>query len=214
MPTHLTAFHRIICEFDALLRVVCVPKQRATENHSPSETVCSNQMTEAERRHSTGLMRVNHSGEVCAQALYRAQALTATNSRVRQQMQSAADEEVDHLAWCEQRLQELGGRTSVLNIFWYLGSFTMGAIAGLVSDQVSLGFVAETEHQVAAHLKKHIASLPYTDLKSRAILSQMHEDELKHALMAEKAGASMFPLLIKQCMTFMSRFLTTGSYYL
>ncbi len=157
-------------------------------------------------------MRVNHTGEVCAQALYQGQALTAKLPRVRKEMEHAAAEEVDHLAWCEQRVKELGGRTSVLNPFWYGLSFGLGAAAGAVSDKVSLGFVAATEDQVCQHLKAHQTSLPEEDAKSRAIVGQMLEDEYKHGQSALQAGGYDFPFWVKRIMRATSKAMTFVSY--
>src|SRR5690606_16437512 len=165
-------------------------------------------------RHIAGLMRINHTGEVCAQALYQGQALTAKLPHVRAAMEHAADEEVDHLAWCEQRIRELGGRPSLLNPLFYGLSFGVGAVAGLISDKVSLGFVAATEDQVVKHLDEHLAQLPEQDHKSRAILEQMREDELQHATTALEAGGLRFPAPVKFGMTLLSKVMTKSTYRL
>ena len=159
-------------------------------------------------------MRVNHAGEVCAQALYRGQALTAKLETVREQMHEAAEEEIDHLAWCETRLQELESQPSVFNAFWYAGSWFIGAFAGLIGDQWSLGFVAETERQVTAHLERHLQKLPASDKRSEAILSQMRIDEIAHAELAHNAGAANLPFLIQRLMYSISNVLTKSSYHL
>ena len=159
-------------------------------------------------------MRVNHTGEVCAQALYQGQALTATLTPVKAQLEQAAQEENEHLAWCEQRLTELNSRPSLLNPVWYIGSLLIGATAGLAGDRWSLGFVAETEHQVAAHLQSHIEKLPEKDERTRAILQQMYTDEAQHAQMAEKAGAAELPNPIKKLMTKIAQLMTKTSYYI
>lgn len=165
-----------------------------------------------EKAHAAGLMRVNHSGEVCAQALYQGQALTAKLPAVREEMARAANEEVDHLAWCEQRLKELGSQTSVLNPVWYAMSFGIGASAGLIHDRLSLGFVAATEELVCKHLSGHLESLPPQDSKSRAVVSQMLEDEAKHADAALKHGGLPFPAPVKGLMSLVSNAMTKTSY--
>ncbi len=157
-------------------------------------------------------MRINHTGEVCAQALYQGQALTAKLPKVRKAMEEAADEEVDHLAWCEQRIRELGSRPSVLNPLFYGLSFGVGAAAGLISDRVSLGFVAATEDQVCKHLDEHLAEIPAEDQKSRAILKQMREDEEHHATSAIEAGGLRFPAPVKFGMTLLSKVMTKSTY--
>ena len=157
-------------------------------------------------------MRINHTGEVCAQALYQGQALTAKLPQVREAMEEAAREEVDHLVWCEQRINELGSHTSRLNPLFYGLSFGIGAMAGKVSDKVSLGFVAATEEQVCKHLTEHMSSLPVQDEKSKAVLLQMLEDEAKHATTALDAGGHKFPLPVKLAMTAVSKVMTKTSY--
>src|SRR5690606_10877271 len=167
-----------------------------------------------ERRHAAGLMRVNHSGEVCAQALYQGQSLTARLPRVRREMETAAAEEVDHLAWCEQRLQALDSHTSVLNPVWYTLSFGIGATAGLISDRLSLGFVAATEELVCQHLSHHLDDLPEQDLESRAVVSQMLTDEALHARKALEAGGLPIPPPAKKLMSLVSKVMTRASYRL
>ena len=157
-------------------------------------------LTSAHRRQSAALMRVNHAGEIAAQALYCGQALVARSAATRRQLDTAADEERDHLAWCAQRLRELGGRRSVLDPFWYAGSFCVGVLAGMRSDAASLGFVAETESQVEAHLQDHLRRLPEGDSKSRAILLRMSEDEAHHGTMASLAGGGELPWLARRAM--------------
>lgn len=159
-------------------------------------------------------MRVNHAGEVCAQALYQGQALTAKLPEVGQQMAEAAAEEVDHLVWCEERIQQLDGRTSLLNPLWYAASFGIGAAAGLVSDKLSLGFVAATEDQVCNHLQQHLEELPTADHKSRAVIEQMLVDEKRHAETALDAGGYPFPTPVKKMMTLVSKAMTATSYRL
>lgn len=167
---------------------------------------------EQQARHIAGLMRINHTGEVCAQALYQGQALTARNKATREAMQVAADEEIDHLVWCEQRLHELGSHTSYLNPLFYGMSFTLGAITGAISDKVSLGFVEATEDQVCQHLEDHLAQVPLEDQKTRAILQQMLEDEEKHGHMALEQGGIAFPKPIKRAMTLVSKVMTATTY--
>lgn len=181
---------------------------------NPAASVESDNSAEQQRRLAAGLMRVNHSGEVCAQALYQGQALTASNAGLKDTMTSAAEEEVDHLAWCEQRLEELGSHTSALNPLFYAGSFAIGAIAGAISDRVSLGFVAATEEQVCAHLREHLNTLPDNDYKSRAILQQMLEDEAAHATHALEAGGVDFPPPVKKAMTLLSRVMTKTTFHI
>jgi 3-demethoxyubiquinol 3-hydroxylase len=159
-------------------------------------------------------MRINHAGEVAAQALYAGQALTARESVTRASMMEAAREETDHLAWCQERIQELGGRTSLLNPIWYAGSFVIGAVAGLAGDKVSLGFVAETEKQVCDHLNSHLRELPQEDLRTRAIVKQMSEDEARHGQNARNAGASELPMPIRTLMKLTAKIMTQTAYRL
>jgi ubiquinone biosynthesis monooxygenase Coq7 len=169
-------------------------------------------LTEQEKAHSAGLMRVNHVGEVCAQALYAAQSAFAKTPLTREQFQKAGEEEVDHLAWTADRLQELGSRTSLLNPLWYAGSFALGAVAAKLGDPVSLGFVVETERQVEAHLDRHLDELPPNDLRSRAIVTQMRDDEVAHAAAAAQLGAAELPLPVKKVMQAMAKVMTTAAY--
>jgi ubiquinone biosynthesis monooxygenase Coq7 len=168
----------------------------------------------AERLESSRLMRVNHSGEVAAQALYQGQALTARDPKIAGAMRQAASEELDHLAWCEQRLRELNGGTSVLNPLWYAGSFAIGALAGILGDRMSLGFIAETEKQVEAHLRGHLDRLPAADHRSRAIVGQMTHDEVAHGVQAASLGADELPFLLRSAMRLTSRVMTGSSYWL
>lgn len=165
-----------------------------------------------QKRHSAGLVRVDHSGEVCAQALYLGQALTAHDQATREAMQQASEEENDHLVWCQQRLEELGSHTSYLNPIWFVGSLAMGMIAGVLGDRWSLGFVAETERQVTAHLDGQLKVLPPRDAKTAAILKQMREDEAAHATMACQAGAHELPGMVKRLMRGLSKIMTTIAY--
>lgn len=209
----LNKIDELVKQFDSALRTICPPKQRSSLRANPGNEVLPNQLNKQEQQHIAGLMRVNHAGEVCAQALYQGQALTAKLDHVKTQMIQAAQEEMDHLAWCEQRLHELQSRPSRLNILWYTGSFLLGATAGLAGDRWSLGFVAETERQVSKHLHHHLQQLPAYDLKTRAILTQMHTDEAQHAQQALAAGGAQLPLIIKKMMQSASKCLTCSSYY-
>jgi ubiquinone biosynthesis monooxygenase Coq7 len=211
MQRNLTFFDRCIEQFDQAVRTMFgQPSGSARSN--PAQSATSEELTATEKAESICLMRVNHAGEVCAQALYQGQALTARRSEVRNQMQEAAVEENDHLLWCRQRLDELGGHTSVLNPLWYTGSFLIGAATGLLGDQWSLGFLAETEHQVVNHLQSHLGRLPTKDRKSVAILEQMKLDEARHKTSALNCGGLALPNPAKKLMTLMSRAMTTTAY--
>jgi ubiquinone biosynthesis monooxygenase Coq7 len=210
----ITLLDKIISELDTALRTISPPKTRSTMRQSPASALDNPSLSPQEKKHSAGLMRVNHAGEVCAQALYQGQALTAQLTHIKQQMTEAAIEETDHLAWCEQRLYELDSRPSQLNLIWYSGSILLGALAGLAGDKVSLGFVAETERQVSAHLREHLKLLPQKDHKTQAILEQMHEDEEHHAHTALAAGGIELPFVIKQLMNLVSKLMTKSSYYI
>lgn len=179
---------------------------------SPAEEVLGADLDDGERRHAAGLMRVNHTGEVCAQALYEGQALVARDARVKTTLLDAAREEEDHLAWCNDRLDELDSRPSVLNPAWYGLSYALGAVTGLMGDRVSLGFVAATEDQVCKHLESHLERLPAHDTRSRAIVAQMHADEARHGTDALRAGGAEFPAAVKQAMTLISKLMTETSY--
>ena len=185
-----------------------------TERKNPSDNQQEEELSAAEKKLAGRLMRINHAGEVSAQGLYQGQALTAKLPEVRQQMERAAQEENDHLAWCEKRCKELDTHVSYLSPLWYFGSLTIGAIAGKVGDQWSLGFVAETEHQVVRHLDEHLSQISENDHKSRAILEQMKEDELHHAVIAEDAGGANLPEAVKLAMKASSKVMTSGAYYL
>jgi ubiquinone biosynthesis monooxygenase Coq7 len=179
---------------------------------NPAQSSTGEELTATEKAESICLMRVNHAGEVCAQALYQGQAMSARCNEVREQMRQAATEENDHLLWCRQRLDELGGHTSILNPLWYTGSFLIGAATGLLGDKWSLGFLAETEHQVVNHLQTHLDRLPRTDSKSTAILEQMKDDETRHMASALHSGGSALPDPVKKIMTLMSRVMTLTAY--
>lgn len=204
----------LISEFDSALRTVCVPEARSSARPTPGKELSDIDMSQQDKLHVVGLVRVNHAGEVCAQALYQGQALTAKLEKTREKMVVAQNEEIDHLAWCEERLRDLNGEVSIFNPIWYLGSFILGAMAGILGDGLSLGFVAETERQVVKHLQKHIDKIPANDLKTKEILHQMEIDELKHAEMAESSGADKLPYVVQKLMNICSKFLTIGSYYI
>ncbi|MCB5161320.1 2-polyprenyl-3-methyl-6-methoxy-1,4-benzoquinone monooxygenase [Marinomonas algarum] len=202
---------KTVLQFDRALQTL-VPKAATASRPSPAETVAEGELSVEERKHASGLMRINHTGEVCAQALYAGQATTAKLATVREDMKHAADEEIDHLVWCEQRLYDLHSKPSLLNPFFYGASFVIGAGAGLISDKLSLGFVAATEDQVCTHLEKHMATLPANDEKSRAVLTQMHQDEAQHKAMALAAGGYEFPKPVMSIMTQLSKVMTTTTY--
>jgi ubiquinone biosynthesis monooxygenase Coq7 len=202
---------RLLMQADAALRTL-LPFSGQPHRASPAMLQTSEAMTKKDTKRVTGLMRINHTGEVCAQALYQGQALTARLPSVRGAMEQAAEEEVDHLAWCEQRIRELGGHTSLLNPLFYGLSFGVGAAAGLVSDHISLGFVAATEEQVCKHLDQHLDQIPPEDTKSRAILEQMRRDEEEHASNALEAGGIRFPKPLKIGMTLLSKVMTESVY--
>ena len=181
---------------------------------NPAQKIKQTKLSDKERKHAAGLMRINHVGEVCAQALYQGQALTALSDKVKQKMQECALEEVDHLAWCDDRIHELNSHTSYLNPAWYLGSLTLGIAAGLAGDKWNLGFVEETENQVVKHLDSHFEKLPKNDKKSLAIIEQMRIDEAKHAKTAKQQGAAELPYIIRQFMQFSSKIMTTTAYHI
>jgi len=208
-----TPFDRLVLALDSAVRTVWgVPP--TTGRACPGETLEEPALGPSERARAGGLMRVNHSGEVAAQALYQGQALTARLPRVRGAMEQAAAEENDHLAWCEQRIDALGTHKSALNPFWYAGSFFIGALAGAVGDKWSLGFLAETERQVVEHLDGHLQRLPAGDDKSRAVIEQMREDEGHHATTALEAGAADLPYPVRRLMQLASKVMTRTAYYL
>ena len=185
-----------------------------SKNSYPAKDIKNPELSEKEINHSAGLMRVNHAVEVCAQALYRGQSFTAKLESTREQMELAADEELDHLAWCNRRLDELGEASSILNPFWYGLSFSLGAIAGLIGDKWSLGFIDETEKQVVAHLERHKENISSKDKKSKVIIERMKKDEETHSLEAKKAGAIELPEEIKRVMALFSRIMTNTSYHI
>ena len=198
---------RLIAEFDRALRAIAgVANARRS---SPAASVPDG-VDESERAHAAALMRVNHVGEICAQALYQGQALTARDEQTRNALEQAAREEQDHLAWCAERIRELGGRPSFLNPLWYAGSFAIGAIAGVAGDRWSLGFLAETERQVEEHLGGHLDQL--NDERTRAVVAAMQADEARHRASAVELGAEELPQPVKQAMRLASRVMTTVAY--
>ncbi|MDD2161954.1 2-polyprenyl-3-methyl-6-methoxy-1,4-benzoquinone monooxygenase [Pseudomonas sp. MIL19] len=202
---------RLLLQADAALRTL-LPFSGQPTRPSPAIVQPEAELDDAQTQHIAGLMRINHTGEVCAQALYQGQALTAKLPQVRQAMEHAADEEIDHLAWCEQRIRQLGSQPSILNPLFYGLSFGVGAAAGLISDKVSLGFVAATEDQVVKHLDEHLQQIPQDDQKSRAILEQMRVDEEQHACNALDAGGLRFPAPVKFGMSLLAKVMTSTTY--
>ena len=199
----------LLTAVDCSVRTVLAPPRGARATPKPTQPP-SAELSDAERRLTGALMRVNHVGEVCAQALYTAQALATRDAGLRQHLTTACNEETDHLAWCEQRLHELGGRTSWLNPLWYAGAFAIGYTAAkLGGDRMSLGFVVETERQVEAHLESHLGLLPANDGPSRAIVAQMKVDEAQHAKEAQQAGAAELPAPFKAMMQVAAKVMTT-----
>ncbi len=201
---------RWILHFDSMLRTLAARPQsvRPVPGSAQPEAPLSDQ----ERAHMAALMRINHVGEICAQALYQGQAITARTDHAREALERAADEETEHLAWTLQRIEELGGRPSLLNPLWYGGALSIGVLAGLAGDRWSLGFVAETERQVEAHLEGHLRQAPASDLRSREILAQMSEDERGHAEMARDMGGAELPPPVKGVMRLAARVMTTLAY--
>lgn len=202
----------LIIGLDRALRVISGVASAARP--TPAARLEENDLGEAERRRSAGLMRVNHVGEVCAQALYAAQGRFSRNAETRLQFSHAAREEEDHLAWTAQRLEELNSHTSVLNPLWYAGAYAMGAVAARLGDARSLGFVVETERQVEAHLASHLDRLPAADLKSRAVVEQMRQDEVAHGAAAQALGAAEMPPAARKVMRAMSKVMTGLAYYI
>ena len=206
------SFDNLIIGFDRALRVMAGVASAARP--TPAARIADGSMDASERRHSAGLMRVNHVGEVCAQALYRSQANFSQSSAIRSQFAEAARDEEDHLAWTAERIRELGSHTSFLNPLWYAGAYAMGMMAARLGDARNLGFVVETERQVEAHLAGHLTNLPAQDAKSRAIVEQMRVDEIAHGAAAKSLGATEMPLPAQKTMRFMARIMTTTAYYL
>lgn len=206
----LPSSEEVIGQFDKALRTVFA--SASSRRPYPDAGIPEAELSESEKAHAAGLMRINHSGEVCAQALYAGQTLTARNPEAQRALLEAADEETEHLAWCEKRLNELGSHKSLLNPFWYAGSFALGAFAGALGDKWNLGFLAETERQVEGHLDSHLDKLPAQDAKSRAIVEQMKIDEVKHADTAIAHGGAPLPAPVRQAMRLTSKVLTLAAY--
>jgi len=216
MQRHLTPLDRLVVGVDRTLRGLHLISSKNTRavQPNPADSVKKEAiLTEEERRRSAGLMRVNHAGEIAAQALYQGQAITARSFDVKETMQQCAEEEIDHLVWCRERLTQLNSHTSYLAPFWYVGSLSMGVVAGIVGDKWSLGFVAETERQVAKHLERHLEKLPKKDKRSQRIVKKMRDDEEKHATTAVNEGAHELPRPIKIAMKWASRVMTTTAYW-
>ena len=203
---------QFITTFDAGLRTLFASAHAARPR--PDADLEEPALDDASKHHAAALMRINHVGEVCAQALYSGQAITSKNPQIVKALQRAAAEETDHLAWCEARISELGGHKSLLNPLWYAGSFTLGAVAGALGDKWNLGFLAETENQVAAHLQNHLQQLSNADIKTRTIVNQMQQDEAAHASEANALGASELPAPIKAGMKIASKIMTKTAYYI
>lgn len=201
----------LLMNLDQALRTL-FGRPQVTERPNPAQPLPETELTDAQRDHIARLMRINHTGEVCAQALYQGQALTARDPVVRKSMERSAAEENDHLDWCEQRVQELGGRLSLLNPLWYAGSFTIGAVAGMAGDKWSLGFVAETEKQVEGHLDEHLEQVPPEDRRTRAILEQMKSDEIEHGQKALDHGGVQLPGPIRMLMKATAKLMTSSVY--
>ncbi len=207
----MSPIDRFILEFDTALRSV-VGGANAHRPIPGSDAGIHSALDATERKHAAGLMRINHVGEVCAQALYQSQKLVARNPEIQEMLDHSGQEEMDHLAWCETRLHELGSHTSYFNPLWYAGSFAIGLAAGLAGDRWSLGFVAETEKQVENHLESHLETLPKEDQRSRAIVDQMRLDEIAHGQAAKNAGGANLPEPIQKIMQAMSKVMTTTAY--
>ncbi len=203
---------QLINTFDKGLRTIFAVSTVARQR--PDANIDEPVLSEDSKQHAAALMRINHVGEVCAQALYSGQALTSKSPHIVSALQHAADEETDHLAWCEARINELGGRKSLLNPLWYMGSFTLGAVAGALGDKWNLGFLAETEKQVSTHLQNHLSQLDETDLKTRTIVEQMQQDEAAHAAEALQLGGSELPAPVKFGMQLASKIMTKTAYYI
>jgi len=208
----LSPIDRLLSGANDALRTVAAPAGRpAREN--PAETIAETALSVTQRSHAAGLMRVNHAGEVAAQALYKGHATVARNEDIERQMQHAASEEFDHLAWCEQRIRELGEEPSRLSPIWYAGAYAIGAASGILGDKWSLGFIAETERQVCAHLESHLDGLPADDNRSRAIVEKMRDEEAEHGESAVAAGAAELPGPVKKLMQITAKVMTRTAYW-
>jgi ubiquinone biosynthesis monooxygenase Coq7 len=208
----LSPIDRLLAGADNALRTVAAPAGRPARDN-PATSIEESDLSAAEKSHAAGLMRVNHAGEVAAQALYKGHATVARDVRFEQEMQHAAAEEFDHLAWCEQRIPELGEAPSRLSAIWYAGAYAIGAASGMLGDKWSLGFIAETERQVCAHLDSHLDGLPVEDARSRAIVEKMRDEEAKHGENAVEAGAADLPGPIKALMRITAKVMTKTAYW-
>jgi len=208
----LTPLDRLLASANNALRTVATPAGRSARDN-PAKNIIDADLNSDQKRHAAGLMRINHAGEVAAQALYQGHAAVARDESIEAQMQHAADEEFDHLAWCVQRIHELGEDVSKLSPFWYAGAFAIGAASGVLGDRWSLGFIAETERQVCAHLDSHLDSLPPEDAKSRAIVEQMRDEEEEHGDNAIEAGAAELPGPVKHLMRLTAKVMTKTAYW-
>jgi ubiquinone biosynthesis monooxygenase Coq7 len=208
----LTPLDKLLTSAGNALRTVATPAGRSARPN-PATNIIDAQLNDSQKRHAAGLMRINHAGEVAAQALYQGHATVARDKDIEGQMQRAADEEFDHLAWCEQRLHELGEEVSKLSPVWYAGAYAIGAASGILGDKWSLGFIAETERQVCAHLDDHLDSLPPEDAKSRAIVEQMRDEEEEHGANAIDAGAADLPAPVKRLMRMTAKVMTKTAYW-
>jgi ubiquinone biosynthesis monooxygenase Coq7 len=211
--SRLSYFDRLVIAADSALRASFGEIPRASRP-SPADQRAESDLDDDARQLAARLMRVNHSGEVAAQALYQGQAMTARARSLRRALRRAAHEEHDHLAWCAERVRELGGKPSTLNFLWYAGSYAIGALAGLAGDRNSLGFIAETERQVVEHLSGHLDRLPAADARSRAVLERMQEDEARHGEDAERAGGARLPAPIQGLMRATARLMTGTAYWI
>ncbi len=207
----LTPLDRLLSSANNALRTVAAPAGDATRPY-PAESVGEAELNDEQRRHAAGLMRVNHAGEVAAQALYQGHAAVARDQGIEAQIKEAAVEEFDHLAWCERRLRELGEMPSRLSPLWYAGSFAIGAASGILGDRWSLGFIAETERQVCEHLDSHLEGLPEQDERSRAVVRQMRDEEEVHGEHAREAGAAELPAVVQRLMRLTARVMTGTAY--
>ncbi|MDH3265424.1 MAG: 2-polyprenyl-3-methyl-6-methoxy-1,4-benzoquinone monooxygenase [Gammaproteobacteria bacterium] len=209
----LSPLDRLLAGANNALRTIAAPAGRPARRN-PAADIAETELSAQQKSHAAGLMRVNHAGEVAAQALYQGHAMVARDPHIEQQMQRAASEEFDHLAWCEQRLAELHANPSLLTPFWYSGAFVIGAASGVLGDQWSLGFIAETEKQVCAHLDSHLEQLPDEDAKSRAIVRQMRDEEQQHGETALEAGAAELPAPLQRLMQLTAKVMTKTAYRL
>ncbi len=212
IPRNYTLTDTFVINFDQALRTV-FGRPIATDRPNPADHIEANELSADEQRLASRLMRINHTGEVCAQALYQGQALTAKLDHVQESMEQAAAEENDHLLWCESRLKALNSHPSIFNPLFYTGSFAIGALAGKAGDRWSLGFVAETEHQVVKHLNAHLEKLPANDRQSRAVLEEMREDEARHAMHALEAGGARLPFPVRALMKVVAKVMTNATYW-